>query len=327
MSFTLSASAHAGLKAASDIESTNHDGSVGGPVPRLKDFANGRFLPYIQMAQLDPDTKRYYQNGWRLLRETSVAEQRLDLIRTPDAEILRFPGGGSNANCALRTLRRILSLAREWELLPKAPRIKLLQEEQRSAIFTAAQEAAFLRFAPQPLLDIFLILQDSGLRPDEVVRMRWANVLWDKNLIFNPDGKTRRARRHVPLSRRVHEILSRRAINTASGWVFPSSRKKGDHISYFHVAKHFTSTRKAAGLPDTLVLYSARHSFATDMMDRTGNLILVQRLLGHESPCTTQRYVHPEMKMIAEIVNLRNSEHAEKVRMSDREKRHAGSTG
>lgn len=55
-------------------------------------------------------------------------------------------------------------------------------------------------------------------------------------------------------------------------------------------------------------MYPARHSFATDMLDRTGNLILVQRLLGHESVTSTQKYLHPEMKGVAEMVNERNTE-------------------
>lgn len=76
-------------------------------------------------------------------------------------------------------------------------------------------------------------------------------------------------------------------------------------------------------VPDNLVLYSARHSFATDMLDRTGNLILAQKLLGHESPTTTARYVHPELKGIAEVVNQRNNNNADLVRHT---LRHSGET-
>ena len=56
---------------------------------------------------------------------------------------------------------------------------------------------------------------------------------------------------------------------------------------------------------------SARHSFATDMPDRTGNLALVQRIMGHESIMTTQRYPHPELKGVAEVVDQRNVENAD----------------
>jgi integrase len=282
-----------------------------GPSPVLKAFASEKFLPFLDSSQLDSDTTRYYKTGWRLLCESHIADWRMDRISTSDADMLQFPGTGSNANCALRTLRRMLSLALEWKLIQASPKIKLRKEKERSAVFTREREAAFLAVAPQPLKDVFLISQDSGLRPDEVIRMRWENVLWDKSLIFNPDGKTEKSRRHVPLSERVRDLLRKRAKGTASEWVFPSPRKRGAHISYFPVAKQFGKARKAAGLPDDIVLYSARHSFATDMLDRTGNIVLVQKMLGHESVTTTQRYLHPELKDIAELVNARNAEHAD----------------
>ena len=64
--------------------------------------------------------------------------------------------------------------------------------------------------------------------------------------------------------------------------------------------------RKAAKLPKELVLYSARHSFATDLLDGTGNLKLVMDVLGHESVTTTQKYLRPSLKNIAAYVNERN---------------------
>lgn len=53
--------------------------------------------------------------------------------------------------------------------------------------------------------------------------MRWEDVLWDKRLIFVPDGKTETAKRYVPLSDRVRELLQARKALTQSVWVFPSS--------------------------------------------------------------------------------------------------------
>ncbi len=262
----------------------------------LFEFAEKKFLPFIRESSLDS--------------ETPARDWRMDQIKGSQAELLSFPASGANANCGLRTLRRMLSLALDWEFIDRKPRIRLRKEVERTAVFDAEMEKRFLEKAPQPLRDVFLISHDAGLRPDEVIRMRWENVLWNKNLIFVPDGKTENAKRYVPLSDRVRELLRARQATTKTPWVFPSKRKK-THISYFPVAKQFSTVRKEAKIPKGVVLYSARHSFATDMLDRTGNIVLVGKMLGHRSVTTTQRYLHPAMKGLAELVNERNAMRAQ----------------
>jgi len=42
-----------------------------------------------------------------------------------------------------------------------------------------------------------------------------------------------------------------------------------------------------AGLPDELSIHSARHTLATHLLKKTGNLRQVQKQLGHASPATT----------------------------------------
>jgi integrase len=143
------------------------------------------------------------------------------------------------------------------------------------------------------------------MRPDEVLRMRQKDILWGKALIHVPKGKTKRSTRHVPLSDRVRDILTRRVRVTWNEYVFPAHSKSG-HKSHTAIEKPFRQLRRKLKLDNDLVLYSGRHTFATDILDRTGNLKLVGDLLGHASPVTTARYLHPSLKEIAGIVNDRN---------------------
>jgi integrase len=283
-----------------------------GQMMKLRTFAEERFLPFVGASTLAEQSMLYYQAGWRMLKSKPVADLRLDSITTSVADTLELEGTGSNQNCALRTLRRMLSLAHEYGILQAAPRIKLRKENQRTAIWDAKSEEALLKVAPQPLKDVFLICHDSGMRPDEVISLRWDDILWNKSLMFVREGKTRKSTRHVPLSDRVRDALRIRAEKaklTEVEWVFPAKRKKTKtgHIMHTAIEKPFRKARKDAGLPKELVLYSARHSFATDLLDRTGNLKLVMDVLGHESVTTTQKYLHPSLKNIAEIVNQRNA--------------------
>jgi hypothetical protein len=65
------------------------------------------------LAKLEEQSRMYYRDGWRLLSTTKIVGKRLDYITKDDVEQLRFSGSAANANCALRTLSRMLHKAEE----------------------------------------------------------------------------------------------------------------------------------------------------------------------------------------------------------------------
>jgi len=72
-----------------------------------------RFLDWLEAVRLEDKTKTYYRYGWRLLKTTTIPGMQLDQITSDRVETLKFSGSSSNANCALRTLRRMLHKAEE----------------------------------------------------------------------------------------------------------------------------------------------------------------------------------------------------------------------
>ena len=272
-------------------------------IPILSELAP-KFLDWVNASTLEPATKRYYQYGWRMLRKTQIVGS------TDAAEVLRFPGSGANGNVALRTLRRMLRKATEWNMLNSCPRIKLLKERGRDILIDPITEAKFLAASPQPLRDVILLMQDAGMRPQDVFRMRWEHFNWFKRVLFIPYGKTKNSRRNVPLSERVVKALELRGA-AANGWVFPSRRSRSGHVS--NVASQWQRTRRALGLDPAVKLYCCRHTFATDALERTENLALM-KALGHADAQTAMKYQHPGLEKIREAVNARNQEHAELAR-------------
>ncbi|CAN5214718.1 hypothetical protein BH20ACT13_BH20ACT13_01780 [soil metagenome] len=61
----------------------------------------------------------------------------------------------------------------------------------------------------------------------------------------------------------------------------------------------FKRALKLAGLPETIKIHELRHSAADALWRKTGNLVLAQQLLRHESVATTQAYLHPSVDDLA----------------------------
>lgn len=274
--------------------------------PTLREFSS-RFLEWVKTARLEFDTQRYYRNGWRLLKETLIAGMKLDHITADDAEALRFPGSPANANNALRTLRRMLSKGKEWKLLWNVPEFKLFKEEGRSLRLDEEAEHRLLPVAEQPLKDIVILMRDTGMRNvRELYRMRIENIDWNNRMIFNPNSKTVRGRRFIPMSDRILDLLMVRCAGRKEGWVFPSVRK-GKHIGAAFMNRQWVKARRAAGLPEELVLYCARHDFGTYVLSRTGNLKAVMDAMGHADVKIAMTYQHPELEIVRDALNSRHT--------------------
>jgi len=278
----------------------------------LQEFAD-RFLDWVNGGRLEEKTRKFYRNGWRLLKSTSVAMLRVDQISGDCAEQLKFPGSAANANCALRTLRRMLHKAEEWKMIGHAPKIKMMKEhgrhlrlddEAERKLITGALACRWRPRTRELFRDIIILMRDTGMRNErELFRMRIENLDWQNRVIFVPDSKTAEGRRLVPMSGRVFEILRIRCNARPEGWVFPSKRSASGHLK--SICNLFRKARNKAGLPKELVLYCARHDYGTRVLMRTGNLAAVMRTMGHRDVKTAMHYQHPELETVRAALDYR----------------------
>ena len=299
----------ASLKLASAIEDTD---PLPSKPPILGDFAE-RFLIWVNNSRLEEKTRKFYRNGWRLLKSTSVAALRIDQTAGDYAEQLKFPGSAANANCALRTLRRILHRAEEWKMIEHAPKIKMLKEHGRHLrldddavvkLIAGASACRWRQRMRQLFCDIVILMRDTGMRNErELFQMRIENPDWQNRVIFVPDSKTPEGRRLVPMSGRVFEILRNRCHSRQEGWVFPSNRSATGYLR--SICNLFRKARNGAGLPKELVLYCARHDYGTRVLMRTGNLAAVMRTMGHRDVKTAMHYQHPELEIVRAALDYR----------------------
>lgn len=119
---------------------------------------------------------------------------------------------------------------------------------------------------------------ECGLRRSEIAATSSDDVLDDvggRSLMVRGKGDKQRI---VPLSDELaDEILSH------DGYCFPG--RFGGHVEATYVGKRLSR------LLGDWTPHSLRHRYATRMYEATGDIMLVSKLLGHESVETTQRYV------------------------------------
>jgi integrase len=298
-------------------------------IPTLAEFSEQFFLWLNSLPTDRPPTeatKRYYRIGWRLLAKTKLAGMRLDKITEDDIRETQVGSSPANTNNALRTLRRMLNRAKKQKnrLIAEVPVVELVEEQSREMELQPWMEERLLavtkiprtprsKFAPkssnygwQPFRDVLLIMLDTGLRPCEVFRMKREHIDWDRNRIFVPRSKSHKSRRFVGMTRRVRLALEIRLAQHDSVFVFPSKRSFSGHI--VTVQKQFDDAKELASLPESIVLYCARHRFGSDAMDGTGNVYAVADAMGHSRMDLARRYQHPMLQKVTEAIEKRNQQ-------------------
>ena len=122
--------------------------------------------------------------------------------------------------------------------------------------------------------------------------MTWTNGRHGTILVTH--GKTAGARRVLPLSQRVRNILQSRwdvAGEPAEGWVWPAPTRSGHFEKSTLKKQHKKALRLSRVRP--FVLYSLRHTFLTRLGESGCDAWTLARIAGHSSVAMSARYVHP----------------------------------
>jgi len=269
------------------------------------------FLAYSK-AQHEPGTYELHENncnallrwfkGKRLdeispkLVEKFKEERSREKCSNNDKKIV----SAATVNRALTTLKVLYNHAIDVHELPLRNPVKKVkyQEEvpKEMKILTLEEEARYLHNASQPLKDVATVMVGTGMRPEEVFKLQGGNVNVAKSTIFISRGKTKAARRSVPItSAEATEVLKSRRALYKDGYLFPAEPKFGLLAKMPHlttVRKGHNAAVKRAGITGPFVLYDLRHTYATRSLDAGVDLVTLSKILGHSEIQMSLRYVH-----------------------------------
>jgi integrase/recombinase XerC len=150
---------------------------------------------------------------------------------------------------------------------------------------------------------IMELFYSSGLRLAELLGLDLADLdLRDRTARVL--GKGRKVR-IVPVGRHAAEALSRwlgeraalAAVDETAVFVGRNGRRLGPRI----VQRRIARWARLQGLPEHVHPHLFRHSFASHLLESSGDLRAVQELLGHANISTTQVYTHLDFQHLARI--------------------------
>jgi integrase/recombinase XerC len=148
------------------------------------------------------------------------------------------------------------------------------------------------------------LLYGSGLRISEALGLRRRDVplpgAGDVLVVTGKGNKTRM----VPVLQNVLALIEDYVAICphplpAEGAIFVGAR--GGPLSPRIIQLTMERLRGALGLPDSATPHALRHSFATHLLSRGGDLRAIQELLGHASLSTTQIYTGIDSERLLEV--------------------------
>jgi len=280
------------------------------PAPTLAQFVSGRIEPWAKVRS----SWLWFRAGIRpLVQYKPIAVAKLDEISSATAddyaahrlsEVIQI----STVNRELRVLRRILRLAMEWGLVERAPKVAMCgRETYRERVISDDELERYLLCASPLLADVAIVLNDTGLRPDECHRLDWSDITFTNGRhgkLLVRYGKTAAARRELPLTPRVRALLDARretAGRPAEGWIWPARTKIG-HIDHSSLKKQHRNVLQLSGVRP-FVLYSLRHTFATRIAPHVDAWTLC-KIMGWSSLSVAMRYIHPSEERVLEAMSV-----------------------
>ena len=236
-----------------------------------------------------------------------------DLDRLKPADIRAFMGARRRDGAQSRTLMRQLAALRSFATFGdrqglfqasafaamRGPRVAKTLPRPLTALSARAVTDADSRAGeerPQWVLTrdaaVLSLLYGCGLRISEALSLTRRDAPIDGNDSVTVMGKGRK-QRAVPVIAPVRKAIE--AYLKECPWTLAPDGPlfvgvRGGPLSPRIIQLAVERLRGALGLPETATPHSLRHSFATHLLARGGDLRAIQELLGHASLSTTQIY-------------------------------------
>ena len=185
---------------------------------------------------------------------------------------------------------------------PKLPRSlpkPLSVNEARRAISATAELEDEPWIAARDMA-VLSLCYGAGLRISEALALARTDLEGELVRVTGKGGKVRLVPLIGPVRQAVDTYLEQLPFDVAqSEPMFRGAR--GGVLSPRLIQMRVQQLRAALGLPETATPHALRHSFATHLLGRGGDLRTIQELLGHASLSSTQIYTNIDTERLLDV--------------------------
>jgi integrase/recombinase XerC len=148
------------------------------------------------------------------------------------------------------------------------------------------------------------LLYSSGLRLAELASLDWPMLDWSEGTV-RVTGKGSKTR-VVPVGRHAFARLRewracRQSLDGGADEPAVFVNRRGRRLSARSIQLRVRRAGIAQGIPQRVHPHALRHSFASHVLQSSGDLRAVQEMLGHASISTTQVYTHLDFQHLAKV--------------------------
>ena len=286
-------------------------------IPTLAHFFYKVYLPLAKLNKKSwkDDVSRFKNHIEPTLGNIQLNQITSAMLSDLMLEIKTEDRANATVNRSRALLSSMFNVAFEREIIEQSPmtRVKKLVEQNQIERYLSDDELKRLMnvlanhhahdIDNQIIVGIVEMLLLTGARKGEVLNLKWSdldenNHLWKLN--ENKSGKPR----IIQLNSQAQQIIRR--MSRKYLYVF-ANPKTG--LPFNDIRKTFQKILEVAQI-ENFRIHDLRHNFASMAVNNGCDIYVVQHLLGHASPTTTQRYAHLRQdtlrnasEMLAERIN------------------------
>lgn len=293
---------------------------------------------FLKTLKGERNYSKHTLNNYRrdILRFLSFIEKgKHDWSKLSEQQALNYIAGRHTSGTKGRTLARELSSLRHFFRYCKEQgytngylleNIKAPRDQKKLPDTISVDQVAHLlnqevKSEPLQLRDVAIVelIYSSGLRLSELVSINLNSIDLDAGIV-RIVGKGNKER-EVPVGNyaiiAIKRWLKAREGIAKTDEIALFVSRDGVRLTPRSVQIRIKQLAQARGLQQHLHPHKLRHSFATHLLESSGDLRAVQELLGHADISTTQIYTHLDFQHLAKVYD-KTHPRAQKSKRSDK---------